>query len=76
MASKMLIPGGDVGKRLIEVLGLPKETRWCEIRFACDEVISIKGEFYLESDKIESFFGFLEDYKANIKINEGAKNGK
>jgi len=28
----------------------------------------------LENDRIESFFGFLEDYKANIT--EGAKNGK
>ena len=64
----------DVGKRLIEILGLPKETKWCEIRFAVNEIVTIKGEFYLENDRIESFFGFLEDYKANIT--EGAKNGK
>ena len=72
MAIAMLRPGGGIGKRLIEALGLPKETRWCEIRFACDEVVSIKGEFYLEDDRVEPFFGFLEDYKANI--NEGVKN--
>ena len=59
---------GSIGKRLIESLGLPKETKWCEIRFAYDELISIKGEFYLENNKVESFFGFLEYYKANIKV--------
>jgi hypothetical protein len=64
----------DVGKRLVEILGLPKETKWLEIRFAVDEMVSIKGEFYLEDDQIKSFFGFLKDYKADIT--EGAKNGK
>jgi hypothetical protein len=63
----------DVGKRLVEILGLPKETKWLEIRFAVDEMVSIKGEFYLEDDQIKSFFGFLKDYKADIT--EGAKNG-
>ena len=68
------VHSNDIGKRLVEVLGLPKETRWCEIRFAYNEVVSIKGEFYLEGNEIESFFGFLEDYKANIT--EGVKNEK
>ena len=69
--SDKAIRSDDIGKKLVEVLGLPKETKWLEIRLAAGEAITVKGQFYMNQVQLESFYGFIKDYKADIT--EGAK---
>ena len=64
----MAVKSDDIGKRLIEILGLPKETRLLEIRLEAGSIATIKGEFYISPDQLKSFCGVFEDYKADIKV--------
>lgn len=41
-----LLLGQQVGRELIKILGLPKKTVSFEIRFAYDEVVTVRCEFY------------------------------
>lgn len=52
MAKKML-SGYEVGKTLIEVLGLPRLTRAFELHCAVGEAVSVKCEYYPEADAQE-----------------------
>ena len=62
-----MVRSDEVGKKLVEVLGLPSETKWLEIRFAAGEAVTVKGQFYMNQVQLESFYGFLKDYKADLK---------
>ena len=68
-----MVRSDDIGKKLIEVLGLPKETRRLEIILEAGKIAIIEGDFYIKSGQLESFYGVFKDYKSDIT--EGAKNG-
>jgi hypothetical protein len=60
MISKVLI-GNQIGKKLIEGLGLPKNTVSFELRCAVDEIVTVKCEYFPEgSDAIETL---INDYR-------------
>jgi len=61
-----MVRSDDIGKKLIEVLGLPKETRRIEIILEAGKMAIIEGDFYIKSDQLESFYGVFENYKADI----------
>ena len=68
-----MVRSDDIGKKLIEVLGLPKETRRLGIILEAGKMAIIEGDFYIKPDQLESFYGVFENYKVNIT--EGVKNG-
>lgn len=45
----------EIGGKLVELLGLPKNTTWVEVRFAANEPIRVKCGYYPEEMK-----GFVE----------------
>lgn len=54
-----LLLGHHVGRELIEILGLPEKTVSFEIRFAYNEVVAVRCEFYpdvQDSDDLVSVF--------------------
>jgi hypothetical protein len=48
------------GKMMVDVLGLPKNTRSFELRMAVDEVVSVKCEYFPEILKDELATVFFE----------------
>lgn len=42
--------GRELQKMLRERLGIPDRVRWFEVRFAMDEPVTVKCEFYPEVD--------------------------
>ena len=61
-----MVRSDDIGKKLIEVLGLPKETRRIEIILEVGKMAIIEGDFYIKPDQLELFYGVFENYKADI----------
>ena len=61
-----MVRSDDIGKKLIEVLGLPKETRRLEIILEAGKIAIIEGDFYIKPDQLESFYGVFENYKADL----------
>ena len=48
----MAITGNDpLCKELMKIFGLPERTVWFEIRFALDEVVSVRCCYYPDPDK-------------------------
>jgi hypothetical protein len=42
--------GETLGKLLIDALGLPKYTKWLELRVAVDEIVTVKCGYYPRID--------------------------
>jgi hypothetical protein len=57
----MPIISDEFGAEIIEILGLPKETRKVEIIFESRKAIKIKGEFYTEHKYIDKFCAVLKN---------------
>jgi hypothetical protein len=58
--AKKLVAGQEIGKALIEALGLPKLTRSFELCCAVDEAVSVKCEYYPEVDGQELVVSLAE----------------
>jgi hypothetical protein len=56
--------GNIVGPQFLEILGLPKNTRWFELRCAVDEVVSVTACHVVE---VENEHGFIDHYKEVFK---------
>ena len=58
----MAVLANDIGKEFIEMLGLPKETKWFEIRFHVDEAVTIKCEHYANEASLNLIKTILREY--------------
>lgn len=54
---------GDFGRRMCEILGLPKATRGFELRCYCDELVSVKCEYYPTKKQCEQLAIFFQEYE-------------
>lgn len=53
-----------IGPKLINALGLPRTTKWFELRCAVDEVVTVKCCYYPEvSDGGQELVGILSEYQ-------------
>lgn len=57
----MVLFGHQIGKKLIEGLGLPKNTVSFELRCAANEVVSVRCEYLVEGE--EAFDTLINDYQ-------------
>lgn len=58
-----LLLGQHVGKELLEILGLPERTVSFEIRFAYDEVVTVRCEFYPDVPDSEDIATVFRNYR-------------
>lgn len=57
----------ELGQKLCDALGLPKNVRWFELRVAVDEAVTVKCEYFPESDGGELLESVLAEYKVEQK---------
>jgi hypothetical protein len=53
----------ELGQKLCDALGLPKRVVWFELRVACDELVTVKCEYYPERNDrmpLEAVFAQFE----------------
>jgi len=56
----------EFGEKMLKILGLPKGTKWFELRFAVGEIVTVKGQFYPECGA-QKFIDFLNQYEITKK---------
>ena len=61
-----IVTGQAIGKKLIEILGLPARTRWFELRVATNELVTIKCG-YLPDIKEGAIEEVLAEYELHLK---------
>jgi hypothetical protein len=60
---KKMVTGDELGRRLVDVLGLPKTTKGFELRCYVDETVSIKCEYFPEMNGTEAAETIFVDYE-------------
>lgn len=63
-----IVLGQQIGKKLAEALGLPPRTIWFELRVAVNEVVSVKLEHVVDSEKAGEALALLRHYTVMEKL--------
>ena len=72
----MAVLSNDVGAKLIEILGLPKETKSVSLRFAVDEVVTAEVVYLLNEEQCEkllevaALYELIEMYRSEEVIGD------
>lgn len=59
----MAVLSQSVGKKLIEILGLPMETKSVSLRFAVDEAVTAEVVYLLNEEQCEKLLEVVALYK-------------
>lgn len=56
--SSPVVGNSDLAIKLMKAFGLPKHTKWFELRFEVDSVVEVKCGFYpnCDSEEVETIF--------------------